>query len=46
MLSVAMASLIRPTGPAAVMVTPDGGIRVVAGSSETMAAVTECTGTR
>ena len=41
MLSAAMVSLIRPTGPAAVMVTPDGGIRVVAGSSETMAAVTD-----
>ncbi len=39
-LSGAMLSLIRPTGPAAVMVTPDGGIGVVAGSSETMAAVT------
>lgn len=29
-LSVAVSSLIRPTGPAAVMVTPDGGIGVVA----------------
>ena len=38
-LSVAMVSLIRPTGPAAVMVTPDGGIGIVAGSSDAMAAV-------
>lgn len=29
MLSVSVSSLIRPTGPAAVMVTPDGGIGVV-----------------
>lgn len=38
-LSSALVSLIRPTGPAAVMVTPDGGIGVVAASSEAMAAV-------
>lgn len=29
MLSVSVSSLIRPTGPSAVMVTPDGGIGVV-----------------
>ena len=29
MLSVSVSFLIRPTGPAAVMVTPDGGIGVV-----------------
>lgn len=34
-----MVSLIRPTGPSAVMVTPDGGIGVVAGTSDVMAAV-------
>lgn len=39
MLSGALVSLIRPTGPAAVMVTPDGGIGVVPASSETMRAV-------
>ena len=38
-LSSALVSLIRPTGPAAVMVTPDGGIGVVAASSDAMAAV-------
>ena len=35
-----MVSLIRPTGPAAVRVTPDGGIGIVAGSSDAMASVT------
>ena len=38
-LSSARVSLIRPTGPAAIMVTPDGGIGVVADSSSGMAAV-------
>jgi hypothetical protein len=39
-LSAAVISSIRPVGPAAVMVTPDGGISVVAGSSQAVAEVT------
>lgn len=39
-LSAAVMSLIRPVGPAAVMVTPDGGISVVAASSQAVADVT------
>jgi hypothetical protein len=39
-LSAAAMSLIRPVGPSAVMVTPDGGISVVAGSSQAVADVT------
>ncbi len=35
-LSVAMASLIEPTGPAAVIVEPDGGIGIVDGSADSI----------
>ncbi|MGY4712060.1 hypothetical protein ACXDF8_21255 [Mycolicibacterium sp. CBM1] len=38
-LSTAAAAHLRPTGPAAAMVHPDGGINVVAGTPDAIAAV-------